>query len=267
MANKTINDLTALTGVASADLFPLWDASGSVTRKATLTNIFAVLLGQTNSFTATQTIAVPGTTTVSLILDTPASSTAQALQIKIGGTAAILAIPAGPGPVISLQPMDTGNNIAGSYLVLGNNTNATKPGAGFVRFYGRAGSINRVWADSTGVMRIHNADPIYDNDAAGTVIGTQTSMAEAKNLLGEVGDPVEALRAIVAAAKTGLRRFTYKSGSFNNEEFEGVVTDLAPRYGMDRDEEHPAGKSLNEIQLFGDLIRAVALLAAKVGIE
>lgn len=61
-----------------------------------------------------------------------------------------------------------------------------------------------------------------------------------------------------------VRRFVYRSGAFGGEEFEGVVTDLAPAYGMDRDEEQPAGKSLNEIQILGDLLRMVDSLAQRV---
>jgi hypothetical protein len=39
-----------------------------------------------------------------------------------------------------------------------------------------------------------------------------------------------------------------------------VIVDYAPRYGMDRDPAHPAGKSLNLINVVGDLLRAVAWL-------
>ena len=263
MANYTINNLSELTGAASNDYVPLWDVSAGQTKKVTLTNIFSAVMATANTFTAMQTIAPTGTTTVALSLDAPAGSTAQALRIRLNGVAAILAIPAGPGPVVSLQPVDNGNNIAGSYLVLGNNTNATKPGAGFVRFYNRAGTIYRVWVDNAAQLRIHTADPIYDNDVLGTVVGTQTSSLDAKNV---VGDPVskdDALRNVIEAANA-VKRFTYKNGSFNGEEFSGLIVDYAPRYGMDRDAGHPHGKSLNTVNAIGDLMLAVSALAERV---
>ena len=61
-----------------------------------------------------------------------------------------------------------------------------------------------------------------------------------------------------------VRRFTYKNGSFGGEEFSGLVVDYAPRYGMDRDADHPAGKSLNVVTAIGDLMIAVDYLAGRV---
>lgn len=61
-----------------------------------------------------------------------------------------------------------------------------------------------------------------------------------------VGDPlsIDAVLASVQRGAEAVRRFTYKSGAYNGEEFSGIVTDYAPRYGMDRDEKRPAGRSL-----------------------
>lgn len=270
MGNKTINDLAALTGVASGDYVAMWDVSGSVTRKVTLSSIFDLLLAQASTFTNTITIAPTSTGASGLIVNQPAGTTNLGLRIQLAGTSYVYALYPGhanaaSGAVIQAD-WDGGNNLAGPYLEIGRNTNATKAGAGFIRLRARGGSAYRVWIDNAGVARVHTADPIFDNDTAGTVIGAQTSSLDSKNILGDVGDPLDALRAIVAAAKTGLKRFDYKSGAFGGEEFEGIVTDFAPRYGMDRDEAHPAGKSLNEIQLLGDLIRSVALIAEKLGL-
>lgn len=68
----------------------------------------------------------------------------------------------------------------------------------------------------------------------------------------------------MSAGLWAVRGFTYKSGAFQGARFEGVVVDYAPAYGMDRDTEHPAGKSLNEVNILGDLLRAVAYLTERV---
>lgn len=266
MSNYTINNLSELTGAVGGDYVALWDVSASQTKKVTLTNIWAAVMATANTFTAGQVIAPVSTSDTGFSVNMPSGTTASMLVGRVAGTLRALLLFSSTTGYFKLEDVDLGSGNAGSYVSIGRNNNATN-GAGFIRMVARGGSTYRVWIDNAGNARVHTADPTNANDLAGTVIGTQTSMAEAKNLLGEVGDPAEALRSIVEAAKTGLRRFTYKSGSFNGEEFEGVVTDLAPRYGMDRDSEHPAGKSLNEVQLFADLIRAVALIAEKVGIE
>jgi hypothetical protein len=61
-----------------------------------------------------------------------------------------------------------------------------------------------------------------------------------------------------------LVRFTYKNGSFNGEEFLGLITDHSPTFGMDVDEAHPAGKSLNVVTAIGHLIASVQVLHARL---
>lgn len=265
MANKTINDLTALTGVVSADYVAVWDASGAVTRKVTLANIFDVLLGQSNTFTNTITIQPSSGTSHGQRIYMPSGTTSSALLAYYNNTLRIQALAQATFNYLMMRSDDLGTDAAGAYLGAGRNTNSGTPAAGHVQLDNRAGTVYRLWPDASGNLRIGTTAPNNANDSSGTVVGTQTSMADAKDLLGDVGDPSEALQAIVMAAQNGIKRFAYKSGAFGGEEFEGIVTDLAPRYGMDRDAEHPAGKSLNEIQLFGDLIRAVALIAERLG--
>lgn len=273
MGNKTINDLTALSGVASGDFFPLWDISGSVTRKATLTNILAVLLAQANTFTATQTVT-PTTTTNGLVVNMPSSTTTGVpIVIQVNGTNASRFIATDSVSNVIADSRNLGNNVQGPILTAGRNTNAGTegPAPGLLNLFRANGNPTILWVDNSANLRLASSAPTGSTGTptvditTGTVVGTQTSSLDSKHVLGDVGDPAEALRAIVDASKS-LVRFTYKNGAFRGEEFEGVVTDFSPRYGMDRDKEHPAGKSLNEIQLFGDLIRAVALLAERVGL-
>ena len=123
--------------------------------------------------------------------------------------------------------------------------------------------------------------------AGGTVVGTQTSSLDAKDVLDGL-TPMEDVLAAIATGARGVRRFQYKAPimraerldkngrvvkdetllvserPWGGEEFEGVVIDYAPRYGMDADEAHPAGRSLNTITVIGDLLRAVAHLTERV---
>jgi len=80
-------------------------------------------------------------------------------------------------------------------------------------------------------------------------------------VLGKFTDYEAALQAIVAAP---LYDFTYKSGSFNGERFTGIITDYAPLFGMDRDEAHPAGKSLNEVTAHGYTMAAIKALHSEI---
>lgn len=266
MANYTINNLTELTGTAVGDFVPIWDTSAAVTRKSTLTNLFAAVAGAANTFTAGQVFAPTSTSQVPITITQPSGMSTFAFKISdsVGQRFAIQFISGFSR--LYINDTDMGAGAAGSHVRIGRNSNASA-GAGFIAMASRGGTDYRVWTDNTGVLRIHTGDPTNANDTAGTVVGAQTSMAEAKNLLGDVGDPVEALRAIISAARNGMKRFDYKSGAFNGEVFEGIVTDLAPRYGMDRDDAHPQGKALNEIQLLGDLVRAVAFIAEKINLD
>lgn len=266
MANYTINNLSELTGVVASDLVPVWDVSASGTRKATITNLLAGLMAAANSFTANQTISPVATTDDGLTVVMPNATTRYAVVVRDSALSShfLLSVDVDDATIF-LNGGDFGNNAVGPSVRLTRNTNGTKPGTAFFSLMNRAGTAYRVWPDASGNLRIHTADPIYDNDGLGTVIGTQTSSLDSKDVLGAVGDPMEALAAILEAAQS-LVKFQYKSGAFGGEIFEGIVTDFSPRYGMDRDEEHPAGKSLNVIQILGDLIRSVALIAEHVGL-
>ena len=271
MSNVTIHDLAAISALVDTDEAAVWDVSAAVTRRATIAQIrgSAAVTNAQNVFTAQQIVSPASIGDDGVVINLPAGSvTNAALTVTNGGVTRLAMYARDAQSNLILATCDLGVDVAGPLLLVGRNSNATGPASGTIRFVDRSGSNLFLWSDDTGVMRVHSAAPTtLASDTAGTVVGTQTSMAAAKNLLGEVGDPIEAIRAIIEAAKSGLRRFTYKTGTFGNEEFAGVVTDFAPRYGMDRDESHPAGKSLNEIQLFGDLIRSVAYLAEKLGVE
>lgn len=149
----------------------------------------------------------------------------------------------------------------GPHVVIGRNTNASTPASGFVQLVGRNGSAYNIWPDNSGNLRIGTTAPNSANDTSGTVVGTQTSSLDSKNIIEPFTDYGSALNAIVDAP---LFDFFYKNKAFGGQRFTGIVTDYAPVFGMDRDEAHPAGKSLNEITAHGYTFAAIKALHARI---
>lgn len=259
MANKTINDLTVTTSAAAADLVPVWVAASSVTRKVTKANfIGAVLTGGGTVATGGFTLTVPATGTAALRGADNAFSADQ--SVAKANPQVTLSPTSGYGQ-FGVSDADNGASIGGRVLI-GRNNNASTPAAGHLRIVNLSAAAYRIWPDAAGNLRIWTGDPINSADTSGTVVGAQTSSLDAKRIVGEVATIDEVLERIADGADA-VRAFVYRSGAFNGERFEGVVVDQAPAYGMDRDEAHPAGKSLNEINILGDLLRAVAWLVEK----
>lgn len=177
-------------------------------------------------------------------------------NITIDKTDATLALRGSGQTYLYLDDGDNGASF-GALLSLGRNTNASTPAGAVLRMRDKGGVWRYIWVDATGVMRINTTPATSGSDTSGTVVGTQTSSLDSKNVREGVTDIADVLAAVQAGAEA-VRRFEYKSGAFGGELFEGVVVDYAPRYGMDADEAHPAGKSLNEINILGDLLRAAA---------
>ena len=280
MTDTTINGLsTALAATAAADdLLVIWDTSASATKKHAAAYLArsdgssgnklitgsgreltvaatgtAALLGTAQTFTATQTVSG-----VAVNLARSGAELAN-FYATVGGT--LLGQLYNSGLVFYAQ--DLGVGAAGCALVAGANSNGTQGGAGFVTMGSRTAVGYRIWPDASGNLRINTGDPTYANDTAGTVVGTQPASLDSKNVQPGITN-IEAVLERIAIGAGAVRRFVYKSGAFGGEEFEGVVVDYAAAYGMDRDEAHPAGKSLNEINILGDLLRAVAYLSERV---
>jgi hypothetical protein len=163
----------------------------------------------------------------------------------------------------------------GPFLRLGMNADASTPAASHIELTKKNGNIRSIWIDAAGDVRVTTSSLSINNanDAAGTVVGTQTSSLDTKDVIGDPISGDDALDYIMDAARNAVKRFQYKvsddgiahsSRRFNGEEFSGIITDYAPRYGVDKDEEHPHGKSLNTINAIGDLMLAVTRLEEQV---
>jgi hypothetical protein len=155
-----------------------------------------------------------------------------------------------------------GAGARGCYAYLGRNSDDSTPGTLQLSCSAASGgTLVYVWSDDTGQVRVKrgfSSDwPTGANrNTDGVVVGTQTSSLDTKNLKDGL-TPIETVLSWVAEGAAAVRRFDYKSGQNGGEVYEGVVVDYAPRYGEDRDENHPSGKSLNVINAVGDLLRVV----------
>ena len=205
-------------------------------------------------------VAPASTTVEGVIINMPPSTAYQALRINYNGTQRQQAYTDAVTNRIWLLSMDSGTG-TGAYFVAGRNSNASTPAAGFFQSENRAGTTYYQWVDASGNARIGTTAPTNAQDGSGTVVGTQTSSLDSKNIIEPFTDYGRALNAIIDAP---LFDFTYKSGAFGSQRFTGIVTDYAPTFGMDRDDTHPAGKSLNEITAHGYTFAAIKALHARI---
>jgi len=167
--------------------------------------------------------------------------------------------------ILALKDRDNGSNSYGQRLTVGRNTNGNcAPGS--VDFRLKGGNEAFVWADNNGDLRIRgnsttSGTPPHSGEAdtLGTVVGTQTSCLDAKNIVGEFDEQA----ALAEIERTPIYRFSYKD-RYAGEEFVGVVTDFSPVFGMDRDAAHPGGKSLNEVTLHGYEVAAIKALSREI---
>ncbi len=162
--------------------------------------------------------------------------------------------------MIVISAADCGANY-GPHINIGRNSNGSTPASGFVYLINRGNTGYAIWPDASGNLRIGTLAPSSGNDTSGVVCGTQTSSLDTKNVVSEFTDYDEALGAIIA---TPLYNFTYKSGAFNSEQFTGIITDYSPVFGMDRDDKHQGGKSLNEVTAHGYEMAAIKALNKRI---
>ena len=213
-------------------------------------------LSGTTTITGATTVSISSTSATGIIASMPASTSASAIIAKYNGTNRVLINALSNENSFNLSSFDNGSSL-GPYVNIGRNSNATTSAAGLIILTTKGGTAEYLYCDNSGNLRIGTTLPTSANDTSNTVVGTQTSSLSAKDIIGGVISPRDALSNILTATKA-LRRFTYKNGSFDNQVFDGVVIDYAPRYGMDN------GKSLNDITLFNDLILSIQALSDRL---
>ena len=273
MADVKVTDLTALAAIpASGDFLMVVDVSDTTmsaagTNKKIAASYFVNTSADKTFVTGdgtTGTLPVAGT--VPVVSRANTFTATQAITLASGGTALVVTPAASAGNLntVSLASFDNGTS-TGPRIMIGINNNATTPAAGALALRNKSDTARILWQDDTGLIRIHTSAPTSATDTAGSVVGDQTSNAAFKDIVGVPVSDADALANIVSAADD-VQRFTYKSGAYNGQEFSGIVLDGATlhRYGKDADEDYPAGKALNDVTLFGDLVLAIRGLAARV---
>ena len=278
MSDLKITQLTTLAAVPdSADWLPIVDVSDTtMSASGTTKKIAASRFVNTNAdktfVTGDGTTGVlPVAGTVAVVSRANTFTTAQTFTAGAGTTpVTINAVSDGSGTGFAgLEVASFDNNAGpGARVLIGRNSNASTPAAATLGMRARNNTLRFLWFDNSGLLRASptGVAPVDGTDtSAGGVVGDQTSNAAFKDI---VGDPVsddDALAAIIAAAET-VKRFTYADERYNGQEFSGIILegDALGRYGKDATADYPAGRSLNDINLIGDLVKAVRYLAARV---
>lgn len=157
-------------------------------------------------------------------------------------------------------------NVSGNNVTIGRN-NSGSTAAGTLELTSKNAGLNFIWADASsapGQLRISTAAPEEDgapSDTSGTVVGTQASTRDVKNILNRVTNPRSALDAVLRAP---VYRFTYKGGSYNGTTFTGIIADEFPAVMMDPDAKHPEGKSFSPVSAFGYTALSIKALQAEI---
>lgn len=151
----------------------------------------------------------------------------------------------------------------GNYMRMGRNSNGSTPAAGFFAMDDRAGTVQYIWPDASGNLRINSATPINSRDTNGTVVGTQTSWHELKREISPWARTDDALRRVL---DLDLYSFRFaRDGQRGAKRLHGLVVfedDRSAWWVMNG----AAGQTpvLDEANLFGHLIASVQSLAARV---
>ncbi len=288
MPDITVAQMTLDNNVVDADLVPYWKAGTGQQRRATRAALLGAaanaivmngntaqlaqsgtiaMVDQPQTFIRRQIININETNLIPLEVVAPANSNTFMFRVMRGAiTALSVNQPSGLGYLFVVGNNDFGTN-AGSCVQIGQNFNSATPAAGHLLIFNRGNSGYRIWPDLSGNLRIGTTLPTGANDFSGTVVGAQTSAASVKDMMtgGQV-TPQQALNHVLNAANGAIKRFRYKrsidgveaSRPWNGEEFNGLVVDLAPRYGMDN------GKSLNVVTAIGDIMLAIKALHERI---
>ena len=204
------------------------------------------------------------TSTDAITVNMPASNSGYALNAKYNGTSRVRIIAQSNDSFISLPSYDNGSSY-GCRIFIGRNSHSGTTSGGFLLLEASDANFYPLWFDTSGNLRTASANTQPTSGTTGTVVGSQSSSLASKNIADALPDIREAYQHILQAARTGLRAWSYKTGAYNGEYFpNGIVTDYAPRYGLDRDETHPHGKSLNTPVAIGDLMASILIISERL---
>lgn len=252
--NATWSWRTGTVGTADADFTPT--TVMSLTADGALRTADGTVSAPTYAF-------ISDTDTGWYLGSSPVSPT---VSLAIGGVQTFFVANASATQMMSLAGGAMGTGAVPGPLISSGRNSSGSGATATLSLVKRNGSAEYLWFDSSsspGQVRIGTGQPTENNttvsDTSGTVVGSQTSCADEKTLMGRA-DVDDLLRRVRAVA---LHRFRYLR-RWQGEDFVGLVTDEAPFFGLDRDETHPGGRILNEVNAIGALMGAVQALATRV---
>lgn len=167
---------------------------------------------------------------------------------------------------ITVNSATAGVNQVGQQVIVGANISGNGA-AGSLVVRTKLNVSNYLWSDNSstpGQLRISTAPPNENatpSDTSGTVVGTQASSLDTKNVLGDGIAPLDALAIIL---HTPITRFTYKGGSYSGTVFHGIIAEESPEFAMDPDAAHPDGRSFNPVSAFGYTVQAFKAMQAQI---
>lgn len=180
-ANSAING--TLAGGGSITTTGTNTIAGSVTGGGTVATAgftltvpetgIAAMRNTVQAFIKSQVMRPDTTNAVALTVDMPASTSSYASEFQYNGTTRFRFVAQAAATAISITENDLGNNVAGPYIRINRNSNATNPTPGFLILHDKGGTDRYLWVDTTGDLRIHTSIPL-NSDTVGTVVGTQS---------------------------------------------------------------------------------------------
>lgn len=220
------------------------------------------ILANAQSFIAEQTFEPAATNVNAVKVNMPASNTAYAYMAYYNAVYRYGVYQRSALSLIEAVSVDLGSTIAGPYVSIGRNSNATVPAAGSLQLFNRSGTPYSLWVDASANLRIHTVAPASAaNDTSGTVVGAQTSYIGVKEDIEEWSDSQAALDAIMEC-----KLFQYHlKGDDAKRQYAGIViTDEDRGAWFSENDAENQTPALNERNLFGHLIGAVQALSAQV---
>jgi hypothetical protein len=194
-------------------------------------------------------ILSPATGTSALVLEMPASATANGLLMQYNGSNRGGIYVDGGNSYLILSDADLGDNAPGTQLIAGRNTNSTNSGPGLLRLTDIDGTNYYTHSDNAGLLRTGTTAPRESTDTTNAVVGDQSSFQfHADGILNKfkVRDisPLEGLEVI------NKSRFTvgkYADGSYNDGEFIWPYAEESPWLMQDPSDGFPSGRSHSPI--------------------
>jgi hypothetical protein len=194
-------------------------------------------------------ILSPATGTSALVLEMPASATANGLLMQYNGSNRGGIYVDGGNTYLILSDADLGNDAPGAQLIAGRNTNSTNSGPGTIRLTDIDGTNYYTYSDNAGLLRTGTTAPRESTDTSNTIVGTQTSFRfHSDGSLNKIKirdiTPQEGFDVITKS------RFTigkYANGAYSEGEFIWPYAEESPWLMQDPNERLPGGRSHSPI--------------------